>query len=87
MICPYEVPGQEEWEVDGEAYRGCPYKVISRQSVWFLKAYRFFKAGFFPNGKSWLEQPAKLLDAFDIIEKAVERLEEERAKKRKMFRA
>ncbi len=81
------MPGQEEWEVDGDVYRGCPYKIVTRQSVWYVKAYQFFKAGFFPNGKSWLDQSAKLLDAFDVIEKSLEMLEEEKAKKRERFRA
>jgi len=52
----------------------------------FIRAYNYFKQGFFPNEGSWLNQPAKLLDAFSVIEKALTSIEEEKERKRKLFR-
>ena len=84
MHCEYEVPGQEVWELGGEEYRGCPFKLVTHKSANFIRAFNFMKRGFLPNAGGWIEQSAKLLDAFDVIEKEVhERNCTQNAKKQK----
>jgi hypothetical protein len=84
--CEYEVPGQEIWELNGQQYRGCPFKIVKRQSANFLRAFQFYKQGYLPNAGTWLDQPAKLIDAFEVIEKALQSLEFEREKRRNRFK-
>jgi hypothetical protein len=84
--CEFEVPGQEVWEVDGCEYRGCPYKIVTRESANFLRAFNFCERGFLPNPGGWMEQPAKMLDAFDVIEKELKKIETERLRKRNLFK-
>ncbi len=84
-FCEYEVPGQDIWEVNGQQYRGCPYKIVTRQSANFLRAFLFFKNGCFPNQGTWLDQSAKMLDAFEVIDKELAQIEQERERRRKKF--
>jgi hypothetical protein len=84
--CEYEVPGQEAWELHGQLYKGCPFKIVTRQSANFLRAFQFYKQGYFPNEGTWLAQPAKMLDAFEAIEKELKAIESDREKKRNQFK-
>jgi hypothetical protein len=72
--------------IDGEEIKGCALKNVTKESLMFIRAYNYFKQGFFPNEGSWLNQPAKLLNAFSVIEKALTSIEEEKERKRKLFR-
>jgi len=84
--CEYEVPGQEVWELNGTQYRGCPFKIVTRRSANFLRAFQFYKQGYLPNEGSWLDQSAKMLDAFEVIEKELQAIELEKEKRRNQFR-
>ena len=84
--CEFEVPGQEIWELNGEQYRGCPFKIVTRQSANFLRAFNLFRLGYLPNPGAWLEQSAKMLDAFEVIEKALQAIETEKMRKRNLFK-
>lgn len=84
--CEFEVPGQEVWELDGEQYKGCPLKIVTRQSANFLKAFNFYERGYLPNPGAWLEQSAKMLDAFEVIEKERRAMELEKIRKRNLFK-
>jgi len=66
-------------------YRGCPFKIVTSLSANFLRAFNFYKAGFLPNPGGWLDQPAKLLDAFDAIERELNEVEAEKERQRKLF--
>ena len=84
--CEFEVPGQETWEINGEEYRGCPFKIVTRQSANFIRAFNFYRLGYLPNTGGWIEQSAKLLDAFEVIEKELKAIETEKTRKRSLFK-
>jgi len=84
--CEYEVPGQEIWELNGEHYKGCPFKIVTRQSANFLRAFNFYRQGYLPNQGGWIEQSAKMLDAFEVIEKELQAIEIEKQRKREQFK-
>lgn len=84
--CEFEVPGQEIWELNGEQYKGCPFRIVTRQSANFIRAFNFYRLGYLPNSGSWLEQSAKMLDAFEVIERELQAIELEKIKKRNKFR-
>jgi hypothetical protein len=84
--CEFEVPGQEVWELNGEQYKGCPFRIVTRQSANFIRAFNFYRQGYLPNPGAWLEQSAKMLDAFEVIEKELQAIETERIRKRNRFK-
>jgi len=84
--CEFEVPGQEVWELNGERYKGCPFKIVTKKSANFLRAFNFYKQGYLPNSGAWLEQSAKMLDAFEVIERELQTIKDEREKKKRRFR-
>jgi hypothetical protein len=66
------------WDVGGEKIKGCLIEKITQQSFVYLEAYYFYDAkGMFPNPGGWLEQPAKLLQVFRLIDGERGRIEEE----------
>jgi len=84
--CEFEVPGQEIWELNGEQYKGCPFKIVTRQSANFIRAFNFYSRGYLPNRGAWIEQSAKMLDAFDLIEKELQAIKEEKERRKERFR-
>ena len=84
--CEFEVPGQEIWELNGEQYKGCPFKIVTRKSANFLRAFNFYERGYLPNPGGWIHQSAKMLDAFEVIEKERRAIEIEKERKRNLFK-
>jgi len=84
--CEFEIQGQETWGLNGEEYQGCPFKIVTRQSADFIRAFNFYELGFLPNAGGWLEQPAKMLDAFEVISKELKKMEAEKIRKRNLFK-
>jgi hypothetical protein len=86
LACEYDVPGQEMWELRGQQYQGCPFKIVTRQSANFLRAFQFYKQGYLPNEGGWINQSAKMIDAFEVIEKELQEIEWDREKRRNKFK-
>ena len=84
--CEFEIPGQEAWEINGEQYKGCPFKIVTRQSANFLRAFNFYRQGYLPNQGGWIEQSAKMLDAFEAIEKELQSIEIDTERRRSQFK-
>ena len=84
--CEFEIPGQELWELGGEKYKGCPFRIVTRQSANFIRAFNFYEHGYLPNPGGWIYQSAKMLDAFEVIEKERRAMEIEKERKRNRFR-
>lgn len=82
-LCEFEVPGQETWKFEGREYKGCPFEQVSSLSANFLRAYNFYKNGFLPNEGSWLEQPAKFIEAVEVIENELAEIKQEQIRKQK----
>ena len=74
-----EVSLPYEWEHNGERVElhTCPRSSITPESIEWLDAYGWLKQGFLPNDGTWMDQPARLIAAFDVIENT---LSEARAK-------
>jgi hypothetical protein len=56
-----------EWEFDR-----CPKKIVKSQDFEYIRAFNFYKEGFFPNQGGWSEQPIKLLEVFEYIQKVID---------------
>lgn len=67
---PSPVPNR--WEFDGEPLARCPVSQVSYQSAQYLKYFSFYRKGFLANEGTIACQPAKLLDAFTVIENEIE---------------
>lgn len=67
---PSPVPNR--WEFDGEALDRCPVSLVSFQSALCLKYFTYYRRGFLVNEGTIAAQPAKLLEAFSVIEHEIE---------------
>lgn len=65
--------------IDAETYWRCPLKLVTPISWEYIKAYRFYKGNLLPNGKGWLDESDKFLDAMIIIGNEIAKTERERA--------
>ncbi len=79
--CEFEVPGQEIWSFDGVDYKGCPVRQVTRASSLYLTAYQIYQDGHYPNAGGWLNQPAKMLDAFEVIRNELREMEKDKKAK------
>ncbi len=69
------------FNLDGEDFYRCPLKIITRQSIEYIRFYNFYREGYLPNTGGIMDQPGKFLDAMQIVEGAVREIEEEARKK------
>lgn len=56
------------WEIGPYKFGRCPLKVIDYRVYDWLRAYRRFEKGFFPEDGGWNDQSAKFNDVIDILE-------------------
>jgi hypothetical protein len=71
-----EIPGY--WSFGRWKFSRCPLKVVKEESFRYIQAYNFYKDKFFPNPGTWSEQPMKLLEAIQFIQRETNREKEER---------
>lgn len=72
------------WEIDGQQSSGCPVRRITKSSFDYIQAFTYLENGYgWPNSGGWQDQPAKFLDAVNVIKAAIQRLQEEREKSQK----
>lgn len=68
---------------DGEFLWRCPLKLITDVSWEYIKAYNLYEKGFLPNGNGWLQESNRLLDALSIINRQIQKLWQEKNKRKK----
>lgn len=73
------IPGA--WKLYDWEFQRCPLKLITSQSIDYLKAYGFYNKGYLPNAGTWMDQPAKFIEAMGIIEREVTAIQESEARK------
>ncbi len=69
--CTIDSPIPGKWQINEWIFQRCPVRLVTRQSVEYLRAYRMFDRGYLPNQGGWLEQPAKFIEAMEVIEREV----------------
>lgn len=76
--CLADSPVPDRWEIAGYKLQRCPGAIITRQSHEYIRAYNWREKHFLPNPGSWLEQPAKFIEAMGVIEREINRMEKEK---------
>lgn len=66
------------WIFESEPLKRCPARLITSMSLCLLKYYNFFKQGFLINNGSLAHQPAKMIDAFLVIEDEISKLRKQK---------
>ncbi len=79
--CEQEVLGNE-FEFDGESLRRCPLRLVTKQSMDYIRFHNYMEKGFLPNDGSILNQPNKFLEANDVIDSALAKMDEEKRNKK-----
>lgn len=66
------------FDIDGEILKECPAKKVTPVTALYIKWYYQYKKGrmLFPGNAG--QQPAKLIEAFEIIEDEMYKIEEKR---------
>lgn len=59
------------WSVLEWTFYRCPIETLPEETFLWLKAYRFFKNGFFPNPGGWLNQPKRYIEIIDFLETSI----------------
>lgn len=67
---------QAENEIEGYKITRCPLTFVDTAARYYLHAYAEYKNGFLPCEGSWQGQPAKTIEAIQVIGGIVERLKE-----------
>ncbi|MDD4873881.1 MAG: hypothetical protein PHE15_02760 [Dehalococcoidales bacterium] len=78
--CEKDSPIPGYWKFDEFETSRCPVKLITKQSIRLLEAFLHFKQGFLPNAGGWMDQPAKLFEAFEIVETELRKIQEKKDK-------
>lgn len=79
-IAPPTAPST--WPFKGEYLNRCPMRFVTHGNVLYIKYYGFFKQGFLVNGGAIGHQPAKMVDAFAIIEDEKYHIAKEKAEEK-----
>lgn len=69
--CVDDSPIPGKWQIDDWHFQRCPVRLITQQSLEYIKAYRMFDKGYLPNPGTWLNQSAKFIEAMEIIEREI----------------
>jgi hypothetical protein len=80
--CEKDSPIPGAWKLYDWEFQRCPLKIITRQSAAYLRAYNFFNKGYLPNTGGWMEQPVKFIEAMEIIEREVIKIQESELNKK-----
>ncbi len=60
---------KQPYIIDGIEVEFCPVKLINPMTYKYLEYYHYYKQNLLPFGGTILNQPAKLLDIFRILDK------------------
>ncbi len=66
----------EDSTVSGK-WKRCPVTVVSSNSYKYIRAHNMFKKGFLPNPGTWLDQSAKLIEVFNVLDHAIAEVNKE----------
>ena len=68
------------YEFNNERFFRCPKKLVTDDTWGYLTAHRFYEKSILPNGKGWMFQSAKLIQALIIIDAELMKQQNESAK-------
>ena len=71
------------WRLDNKTFRRCPLKLILPEAWEYIQAYSFLQKNMLPQGKGWLAESQKFLDAMSLIDSEMAAIEKEKIKTRK----
>lgn len=78
--CEQDSPIPGFWKFDDFETSRCPVKLITKVSVKLLEAFLYFKQGYLPNAGGWMDQPAKLFEALEVIETEILKIQDKKDK-------
>jgi hypothetical protein len=64
--------------LEGEGLKRCPIRLITYETLVLIKYYGFYKEGYLVNKGPLGCQPAKMIEAFNLIDSEIAKLKEEK---------
>ena len=78
--CEEDSPIPGAWKLDEWEFQRCPVKIITLQSVEYIRAYVYYTKGYLPNSGGWTNQPVKFIEAIEVIEHEIDKIKAEKEK-------
>ena len=78
--CDKDSPIPGYWKFEDFETSRCPVKIVTKISMKLIETFLYFKQGFLPNAGGWMDQPAKLFEAFEVIEAEARKIQESKEK-------
>jgi len=78
--CDEDSPIPGYWKFDEFETNRCPVRLVTKNSLRLIEAFLYFKQGLLPNAGGWMDQPAKLFEAFEVIEAESRKIQDKKEK-------
>ena len=78
--CEKDSPIPGVWKLYDWEFQRCPLKLITPQSAAYLRACTFFEKGYLPNAGGWIEQSNKFIEAMEIVEREIIKIQQPKQK-------
>jgi hypothetical protein len=73
--------GKRRWTVGEETVFGCPQKLITEGVGWMVELWGKYKRFGLPYAGGWAEQPARVFDVIDALDRTMNEIEHGRLEK------
>ena len=77
----HDTTGIVPFWVGGKQIFRCPLTIITPLSWEYIKAFGFYEKGFLPNGRGWVEESNKFIQAMMVLENEFAKKEKQEIKR------
>lgn len=73
--CDKDSPIPDRWIIRDYRLKRCPMKEVTSEGLEYLRAYKFYKNGVLPAQGGWLNQTNTFIQAVEIIDTEIGKIE------------
>lgn len=77
-----ETTGILPFYIGEEKHFRCPLKLINSISWEYIAAFSLYQKSILPNGKGWMNESQKYLDAMTVLDNEIKKIEAQQSKKK-----
>jgi hypothetical protein len=81
--CEQDSVVPERWKIREWVWQRCPVKLITQETIKYLRAYNILQLGILPHQRGWLKESNKFIEAMEIINFETKRIEAENLRQMK----
>jgi hypothetical protein len=76
--CKEDSPIPNKWKLGDYSFNRCPSSISTVSSKEYINAYSLWKENKLPNGKGWINESHKFIEAMFIINNQVSEIKDDR---------